>query len=245
VITRRLTNDTRSEVEVVSDDLDELGVGLRSRAVRVDEDGQGLGDTDGVRELDEGSLGEAGSDEGLGDPSGGVRGGSVDLGPVLSGESSTTVGSPSTVRVDDDLSAGKTGVTLRATDDESARGLDVVDGSVVEQVLGDDGLDDLLEDLGSEVLGRDLLGVLRRDDDGVDSDGHDGTVGLLLVLDGDLGLGVRSEPAERAVPSGSGHGGVELVSERDGQGHHLGGLVRGVSEPAISEGSLRATATRT
>lgn len=225
-----LTNDSRSKVEVVSDDLDELGVRLGTGAVRVDEDGEGLGNTDGVRELDEGSLGEAGSDEGLGDPSGSVRGGSVDLGPVLSGESSTTVGSPTTVRVDDDLSAGETGVTLRATDDESARRLDVVDGSVVEEVLGDDGLDDLLEDLGSEVLGRDLLGVLRGDDDGVDSEGNDRAVRLLLVLDGDLRLRVGSEPAERTVSSGSGHRGVELVRERDRQGHHLGRLVRGVAE---------------
>ena len=225
-----LTDNSRSEVEVVSDDLDELGVRLGTGAVRVDEDGKGLRDTDGVRELDKGSLGEASGDEGLGDPSGSVSGGSVDLGPVLSGEGSSTVGSPTTVSVNNDLSASETGVTLRATDNESAGRLDVVDGSVVEEVLGDDGLDDLLEDLGSEVLGRDLLGVLRRDDDGVNSEGDDGTVGLLLVLNGDLGLGVGSEPAERAVSSGSGHGGVELVSKRDGQGHHLGRLVRGVAE---------------
>jgi len=227
-----LDDDSRSEIPVALDDLDELGIGLLSGSVRVDEDGQWLSDTDGVRELNENSLGETGSDEGLGDPSGSVGGGSVDLGPVLSGESSTTVGTPTTVSVDDDLSAGQTGVTLGTTDDESAGRLDVVDGSVVKEVLGDDNLDDLLEDLGSEVLSGDLLSVLGGDDNRVNSDGDDGSVGLLLVLDGDLGLRVRSEPAERTVTTGSGHGGVELVGKGDGKRHHLRGLVGSVTEPA-------------
>src|SRR5258706_834636 len=49
----------------------------------------------------------------------------IDLGEVLSGESTSTVGSPSTVCINDDLTAGKTGVTLRATNNEAARGLDL------------------------------------------------------------------------------------------------------------------------
>ncbi len=81
------------------------------------------------------------------------------------------MGTPATVGVDDDLAAGETGVTLGTADDEASRGLDVVDGVVVEQVGGDDLLDDLLHDLGAEVLGGDLLGVLGGDDDGVDTEG--------------------------------------------------------------------------
>jgi hypothetical protein len=106
----------------------------------------------------------------------------------------------------------------------------VVDGLVVKEVGGDNLSNDLLQELLSEVLGGDLLGVLGRDDDGVDSDGDHGT-SVLLVLDGDLGLGVRSEPSERLVSSSDGHGGVELVGEDDGEGHELLGLVSGVSEP--------------
>ena len=114
---------SRSEVEVLGDDLDELLVRLLGGSVRVNEDGERLGDTDGVRELDEASSGEAGVDERLCDPSGGVGGGSVDLGPVLSGEGSSSVGSPSSVGVDNDLSASQSGVSLRSSDNESARGL--------------------------------------------------------------------------------------------------------------------------
>jgi len=76
--------------------------------------------------------------------------------------------------------------------------------------------------------------VLSRDNNSVDSDGNNGTVTLLLVLDSDLSLGVGSEPSERTISSSSSHGGVELVGEHDGQRHHLGGLVGSVTEPDIS-----------
>ena len=119
------TNDTRTEIPVAADDLDELLVGLLASAVGVDEDGQRLSDTDGVRELNEGTAGKASRNERLGDPASGVRSGAIDLGEVLSGESTSTVGTPATVGVDDDLAASETGITLRTTDDEAAGGLDL------------------------------------------------------------------------------------------------------------------------
>lgn len=59
--------------------------------------------------------------------------------------------------------------------------------------------------------------------------GNNGTV-VVLVLDGDLGLGVGAEPGEGAVTAGSRHGSVELVGEEKGEGEELRGLVGGVSE---------------
>ena len=47
-IRKELTDDTRSEVPVVADDLDELLVGLLASAVGVDVHRQRLSDTDGV-----------------------------------------------------------------------------------------------------------------------------------------------------------------------------------------------------
>ena len=55
--TLKHTDDTGAEVKVVADDLDELLVGLLAGAVRVDVDGERLGDTDGVgEELERGEL---------------------------------------------------------------------------------------------------------------------------------------------------------------------------------------------
>jgi len=115
-----LDNDTGAQVKVVGDDLDKLVGALVGSAVTLDEDGQWLGDTNGVGQLDQGSAGELGVDERLGDPAREVSSGTVDLGVVLSGESSTTVSTPSTVGVDNDLTTSQTGITLRTTDDEEA-----------------------------------------------------------------------------------------------------------------------------
>ena len=142
---------------------------------------------------------------------------------------------PATVRIDDDLSASQTGITLRSTDDESARRLNMVDGLVVEQVGGDDRLDDLLQDLLAELLGANLLGVLSRDNDGIDTDRDNSSraLGVLLVLDGDLGLGlarrvsclltarsmhthVWSEPSKVAISALIGHLAVKGMRQDKG-----------------------------
>jgi hypothetical protein len=71
--------------------------------------------------------------------------------------------------------------------------------------------------------------VLSRDNDSVDTLRDNGTV-VVLVLDGDLGLGVGSEPGERTVAAGSGHGSVELMGEEESEGEELRGLVSGITE---------------
>ena len=100
---------------------------------------------------------------------------------------------PTAVGIDDDLTAGETGVALWTSDDEEAARLQVVDGVVV-QVLGwHDKLDDLLHQILANLLQSDLGRVLHRDDDGVHSQWDAGAVAD-SVLDSDLGLGVRSGP---------------------------------------------------
>jgi hypothetical protein len=121
-----LDDDTGAEVEVLIDDVYELIRRLVRGAVGLNKEGEGLCDTDGVGKLDKCAAGQLGVDERLGDPARKVGSGAVDLGVVLSGESTTTVGSPTTVGVDDDLAASETGVTLGTTDDEKARGLDLL-----------------------------------------------------------------------------------------------------------------------
>jgi hypothetical protein len=119
-------NDTGAQVKVLVNDLDKFVGALLRGAVGVDVDGERLSNTNGVGELDQGTAGKASSDQGLGDPTGDVRSGPVDLGEVLAGEGTTTVSTPATVGVDNDLATSQTGVTLGTTDDEEARGLDLV-----------------------------------------------------------------------------------------------------------------------
>lgn len=105
----------------------------------------------------------------------------------------------------------------------------MVDGLVIKVLGGDGLLDDLLEDLLAELLGGDVFAVLSRDDDSVDAERDDGTV-VVLVLNGNLGLGVGTEPGERAIAAGGRHGSVKLVGEEESEGEELGGLVGGITE---------------
>lgn len=105
----------------------------------------------------------------------------------------------------------------------------MVDCLLVEVFSRDRLPDDLLKDLFPQLLGGDVLRVLGRHDNSVNTPGDDCTV-VVLVLNGDLGLGVGSEPWKRTVAAGSRHNGVQLVGENDSQGEELRSLVGGISK---------------
>ena len=222
-----LDNVAGAEVEVLLHDGDEVLISetLFSGAVGLDVDGEGVGEADGVGDLDEDSVSEARGDEGLGDVSSVVGSRSVDLGGVLAGEGTTTVGGPTTVGIDDDLSAGETGVSLGATNDEGARGVDD-DVSVLEHLSGADLLDDLLDEDLSDLLLVNLGTVLGGDEDVVDADGLDSAV-LILVLNDDLRLAIGSQPGDLTRVSGLGH----LLAEKVGEVVRVG--VEGLGIPLV------------
>ena len=126
-----LDDDTGTHVKVGLDDLDELLGGLGRGAVGVDVEREGLGNTDGVRQLYEGTTGQPRGDQRLGDPAAEIRSRAVDLGEVLAGEGTTTVGAPAAVGIDDDLAASQAGITLRTANDEETRGLNLDFGQCI------------------------------------------------------------------------------------------------------------------
>jgi hypothetical protein len=140
------------------------------------------------------------------------------------------VSTPASICVDDDLAASETAVALRAADGEKTGGVHVVDGLVVKVLGRNNRLDDLL----LEVLGKRLLGVggvvLGGDHNGVYAEGAHGAVGVLLVLNRDLGLSVGAEEGHGAVLAHLGELVAEAGGERVGEGHHLLGLVSGIAE---------------
>jgi hypothetical protein len=105
----------------------------------------------------------------------------------------------------------------------------VVDSPLIKEIGRDDCLNNLLFDLLAEVLSRDRFGMLGRNDNSVNTEGDHRTA-ILLVLDSDLGLRIRSEPREGTSAAGNGQRLVQLVSKHDGQGHVLLGLIGGVTE---------------
>ncbi len=105
----------------------------------------------------------------------------------------------------------------------------VVDGAIVEEVSGDNLLNDLVQDFLLELGKGNLLSMLSGDDNGIDTKGDSGSA-ILLVLDGNLGLGIWADPREETRATSSSQGGVELVGENDGERHILLRLVGGIAE---------------
>mmetsp|Transcript_20976 Transcript_20976/g.66462 ORF Transcript_20976/g.66462 Transcript_20976/m.66462 type:complete len:461 (+) Transcript_20976:322-1704(+) len=218
-----------AEVEGLVEAGEDLVVGDGAGAVGVDEHREGLGNANGVGQLDDAAPGKTGSHNGLGGLAHDVGTGAVDLGGVLAGEGAATVGTPATVGVNDDLAASEAGITVGATNHEAARGVEVEDGLVIEVLGGDDGLDHVLVEVGGDLVVGDILVVLGGDEDSVHALGDHGAV-LVLVLDGNLGLAVGAEPGADAVLADLGQLVADLGGEHVGEGHELGGLIGGVAE---------------
>lgn len=105
----------------------------------------------------------------------------------------------------------------------------MVHSALIQEVSRDDLLDDLLEDLPAEIGCRDLLGVLGRNNDGVDTE-RDGRTTLLAVLNRDLGLRIGTQPGKNTRAAGDGHSSVKLVGEDKRERHVLGSFVGSISK---------------
>ena len=230
----QVTNDaTGSEVEVVLDNLGQILVSLvgsgEASAVRVNEDRKGMRKTNSVTELNKASVAKASVHQRLGDPSGSVSSRSIDLGGVLTGEGASSVGTPTSIGINDNLSAGKTSITVRSTNDESARGVQMVDGLLI-QVLGRDHLgDNVLHKLSLDVLVGDILRMLGGDQHGVDTD-RDHAAIVVLVLASDLGLTIGAHPGAHASLADLGQTSTKRGGQVVGQRHQSLSLISGVTK---------------
>lgn len=104
----------------------------------------------------------------------------------------------------------------------------MVDGVLIEVLGGDDSLEDVFLDLSSDFFLSDIGGVLAGDQDGVDSDWDD-ILSFSFVFNGDLTLGIGSQPGEFLGDSQF----VDLLADLEGQrvreGHKVGGFIRSIT----------------
>jgi len=226
-------NAARAKVEVLANYLTKLSISLAtsllSSAIAVNKDRKGVGDTDGITELDKSALAESSVDKTLGDPTSGIGSRPIDLGGVLSRESTSSMGSPATIGINDDLPSGESSVSVGSTNDEAARGVKVVDGLVIEVLGRDDGLNNMLHQVLLDLVVRDGLVVLGGDDNGVHAN-RDGDIVLQFVLNGDLGLAIRADPVAGAVLADFSEAASQLGGKHVGEGHEGRSLVGSISE---------------
>ncbi len=139
------------------------------------------------------------------------------------------------VGVDDDLAAGETGVADGTADDEPAGRVDVDLEVVVEELLGNDRPDHVLDQIRADHrVAVDAVVVLGRDQHRPQA--HRLAV---LVVEGDLGLGVGAQVGHGAGPTDLGVALGHAVRHVDRQRHEHVGLVAGVPEHhALVAGAL-------
>jgi len=199
----KVSNDSSgAKVKVSIDNLSDLCIGLArsgdASSVSVNKDGERVRDADGVRELNQDSVAKTGSNKRFSNPTSGICSRAVNLCGVLSGEGSTTVGTPTTVSINDDFTAGESSVTMRTTNDETSRRVKVVDCLLVKVLSWDNGLDDVLHELSLDLLLGDVLRVLGGNDNCVDTLGNRLAI-IHLVLASHLGLAIRTNPRAGSV----------------------------------------------
>ena len=148
------------------------------------------------------------------------------------------MGAAPSIGVDDDLPAREPRIRFRTSLGEAPRVVNQDAGLIKRPLFSDARGDDVLCDLLTQGLKRDLIAVLGRHYDGVD--GHRLPI---FVTDAHLALGVGSEVSE---PS-SAHLGVaakQSMGERDGERQSLWCLSGGVAEhkPLVSGADLPVAA---
>jgi hypothetical protein len=227
-----LDDGTRSEAEVVPHNSGDILVfeAFLVGSEGLNMDGEGIGQSNSIGNLHNNSVAELVSHQRLGDVSSVVSSGSVDLGRVLSREGTTSVGSPASIGIDDDLSSSETGISSGASLDEGARGVDHVLG-VGEHVSRADLLDHLLDEGVLDGLVVDSFVMLSGDQHVVNRNGDD-LASLLSVLNDNLGFAVGPQPGDLSRVSLLSHGLGDLVGEvvRVGEQGFSVPLVGGISE---------------
>ena len=92
------------------------------------------------------------------------------------------------VGIDNDLTSGQTGVTLRAADNKTAGRIDIVFGIIVQHFCRYDRFNNMLHNISADLLHRNFRRMLRRNDYSVD------TYGLtVVVFNCNLSFAIRTQ----------------------------------------------------
>ena len=132
----------------------------------------------------------------------------------------------STVGVNDDLTTGKTRVTCRTAYNKTTGGVDINLGCIIHHTLGNDRKNNFALDILADLLGGYLIAMLRRNNNGINTNG----IAVLVVFNGDLSLAVGTQIFECAVLAHLGQAERQLVRKRNGKRHQLGSLVASVTK---------------
>jgi hypothetical protein len=93
------------------------------------------------------------------------------------------------------LRPGQAGIAHGSADHKTSGGIDVILGVLVEQVGGNHGLNDMLQNVGAQFVVAHAFGMLRGDDDGI----HALHFVLRIVFHRDLGFAIGPQVRASAI----------------------------------------------
>jgi len=161
-----IDNAFRPQIEVLAHQHRNLLVTDDAGPIGIDRDVDRLGDTNSIADLHLALAGQAGSHNVLGHVTCGIGSRTVDLGRIFTREGTATVRASAAVGIDDDLTARKPAITLRAANYKDARWVDHVLGLGGKQTRSKAGLDDLFDNRFANIclrnIGRMLSGKHHR-----------------------------------------------------------------------------------
>jgi len=215
-----LDDVSRSETEVFTDNTAEVLVifTVLDGGVRVNPDGERVGKSNSVRNLDADSVAETSIDKRLSNETSIVSSRSIDLGGILSRVSTTSMRAPATVRIDNNLSSSESSIGSGTANIEFTGRVDDVDtlfwSANLQEVVRTDLLANLLDQSVTDGLIVDLRGVLGRDENVENSLGFEVlSIFANLVLNDNLRFTVRSQPWDLSILSLSSHLFVDSARE--------------------------------
>ena len=129
------------------------------------------------------------------------------------------------VGINDDLSTGKTAITLRTADYKSAGGVYVDLSVFINEACGNDGLDHVFDDVSADLFEGNVFVVLSRNNDVFKTNG-----GVIFIFHSNLGLAIGTEICKCAVLTNLGellcHVGCKCIAER----HEICGFIASVAK---------------
>ena len=166
----RIDDSCRTQVEHLLDCRLDLLLRNMVRAERFDHDRNGTRDTDSISDLNLAAISKASCDHVLRDPACCIGARTINLRAVLARERTATMATHAAIGVNDDLTAGKARIAHRTTDHEATGRVDEDLGAFIGKIeISEYRRDDLLDDIFAQLLGIDILRVLGRNDDLVDT----------------------------------------------------------------------------
>lgn len=126
----------------------------------VEADGDGVRMPDGVGELDFHTIGEAGSNNVLGDIATHIGCASVDFGGVFATEGATPVATRPAVGINDDFATGETTIALGSPDDEATGRINEKFCASIEHLFWEHFTDEFFDNELLDLAMRDVLTVL-------------------------------------------------------------------------------------